>query len=584
MSKEVTNDELWTAEQLEAQKKLAAQNAEELKQRRAAANEQEARATEAKTVTIGGVRTTGLLRSSGRLRLVKKPTIDESVEEAVDGIIADKPKEESKEKPREEPEEEPKAKEEPKAEDEEEALKAEPPVVASDLNREELKKVRLIRWKMLRAINDKYAVIKSYGGKCVVVAEGQSPIDPDKKVFIFQSKEAFEQWMANLFLPSLKKRNEKQAVGPWWFQHRKRRQYDGVVFQPLAPRIVQTSSGHSLFNTYLGCGVVPKQGDWSLMRLHVKEVLANGDPKTEDYIIRWCAWSVQHPDKLPLVALVLIGLKGRGKGTFARALERIFGDHSLQISSQRHIVGNFNAHLENLILMISDEAYWAGHKADAGTLQRMITEPTLAIEAKGYDVRNVKNRIHLLMLAEPGWSVPAGQDERRYAVYEVCDKVRDAAYFKALYREIEGDGPAAMLYDLQRMNLGDWHPREVYKTAALRTQQEMSLGHLEEWLLTLLDDGCLPNPPVGKLWMSGPTTLLNDAKNKVPRLRDLSFNALAPFLEGWGCEKIGGVDRYWRFPPLADMRSAWDQRYTPRVWSPVNDWGHAVKPDLLSGL
>jgi hypothetical protein len=100
-------------------------------------------------------------------------------------------------------------------------------------------------------------------------------------------------------------------------------------------------------------------------------------------------------------------------------LERIFGDHSLQISSQRHIVGNFNAHLENLILMISDEAYWAGHKADAGTLQRMITEPTLAIEAKGYDVRNVKNRIHLLMLAEPGWSVPAGQDERRYAVYEV---------------------------------------------------------------------------------------------------------------------------------------------------------------------
>ena len=81
--------------------------------------------------------------------------------------------------------------------------------------------------------------------------------------------------------------------------------------------------------------------------------------------------------------------------------------------------------------MISDEAYWAGHKADAGTLQRMITEPTLAIEAKGYDVRNVKNRIHLLMLAEPGWSVPAGQDERRYAVFGVCDKARDEAYFKA---------------------------------------------------------------------------------------------------------------------------------------------------------
>jgi len=211
----------------------------------------------------------------------------------------------------------------------------------------------------------------------------------------------------------------------------------------------------------------------------------------------------------------------------------------------------------------------------------MITEPTLAIEAKGYDVRNVKNRIHLLMLAEPGWSVPAGQDERRYAVFEVCDKVRDEAYFKALYREIEGGGPAAMLYDLQRMDLGDWHPRQVYKTAALRNQQEKSLGHLEEWLLALLDDGCLPHAETDKPWSSVPTNLLNDAKSKVPRLRDLSFNALADFLREWGCIKSGGVTRYWRFPPLAEMRSAWDQRYTPHEWSRIDEWGGQVKPEPL---
>jgi hypothetical protein len=415
----------------------------------------------------------------------------------------------------------------------------------------------------------------------VVVTEGRSPLDRNKKVFLIQSREAFEQWKANEFLPSLNKTDKTEAVGPWWWRHPKRRQYDGVVFEPLAPRIVKTSDGKFLFNTYLGWGVEPKRGDWSLIRRHIKEVLANGDPKTEDYIIRWTAWSIQHPDLLPLVALVLIGLKGRGKGTFARVLEIIFGNHALQISSQRHIVGNFNAHLENLILMISDEAYWAGHKADAGTLQRMITEPTLAIEAKGYDVRNVKNRIHLLMLAEPGWSVPAGQDERRYAVFEVSDRVRDEAYFKALYREIEGDGPAAMLYDLQQMKLGDWHPRQVYKTSALRNQQEMGLDHLDEWLVTLLDDGCLPYPAIAKPWMSDPTNLLNDAKAKVPRLRDLSFNALASFLKKWGCVKSGGDVRYWRFPPLADMRDAWNQRYAPREWSRIDEWGGQVNPEPL---
>jgi hypothetical protein len=436
-----------------------------------------------------------------RLRLVNK---------AIE--IADKT-EQAKEQSKEE------AKEEPKAE-EEEALKSEPPETESDLNPDERKKVQIIRWKMLKAINDKYAVIKSYGGKCAIMTEAQSPLDPEKKVWVFQRKDAFQQWMANKFLPSLKKRNESRAVGPWWFEHKKRREYHGVVFQPLKPPELRTSTGISLFNMYLGWGVQPKQGDWSLMRQHIKEVLADGDPKTDDYIIRWCAWAVQHPDKLPLVALVLIGLEGRGKGTFARALERIFGEHAIQISSQKHLVGNFNKHFDDLILLIADEAYWAGHKSDAGTLQRMITEPTLTIEPKGFDIRVVKNYIHPLMLAEPGWAVPAGPDERRYAVYAVCDILRDEPYFNALYREIEGDGPAAMLYDLQRMPLGDWHPRRIYKTAALRYQQELSLSPLEEWLLTLLDDGCLPNPPLGKLWMSKPTTLLNDAKDKIPKLRD----------------------------------------------------------------
>jgi Family of unknown function (DUF5906) len=507
----------------------------------------------------------------------------EALEEAVNEIGVEAPKEEPKTNGAGQGFTFKDAEEAPKDADAE-AVKSEAPSAVNKLGLAEATRRFMIRRLKLQEINQRYAVIRAHGGKCVVVTTGRSPINRNKKVFVIQSREAFEQWKANEFIPSLDKEDKTEPVGPRWWRHPKRRQYDAVVFEPLAPRVVRTSDGQLLFNTYLGWGVEPKQGDWPLMRRHIREVLADGDPKTEDYIIRWTAWGIQHPDEVPLVALVLIGRKGRGKGTFARALEIIFGDHSLQISSQRHIVGNFNAHLENLILMISDEAYWAGYKADAGTLQRMITEPTLAIEAKGYDVRNVKNRIHLLMLAEPGWSVPAGQDERRYAVYEVSEEARGEAYFKALYREIEGDGPAAMLYDLQEMDLGDWHPRQIHKTTAFRRQQEMSLGHLEEWLLTLLEDGCLPSPPAGKPWASSPTNLLNDAKYKVPRLRDLSFNTLSDFLSEWGCDKSGGDARSWRFPPLAEMRAAWDQRYAPRKWPAQADWSHSAPPPLADLL
>jgi hypothetical protein len=237
-----------------------------------------------------------------------------------------------------------------------EALANEPPVAAADITIEEQNRRRLIRWHMRHEINRKYAVIRSYGGKCVVVTEARSALDPKKKVFDFQTRDAFEQWMSNQFIPSLKKKAGNEAVGPWWWRHPKRRQYDGVIFKPLAPPIVQASDDRSLFNTYRGWGVEPKPGGWPLIRRHIQDVLANGDQKAAEYIIRWTAWGIQHPDELPLVALVLIGLKGRGKGTWARALEIIYGNHALQISNQRHIVGNFNAHLENLILLIADEA------------------------------------------------------------------------------------------------------------------------------------------------------------------------------------------------------------------------------------
>jgi hypothetical protein len=155
-----------------------------------------------KTVEIGGVKTTGLLRSSGRSKPKaeepvkaemktqtigetleeimpggagatkdKKTTIDERVEEIMAGAGATKSKDEA---------------------DDEEGLKAEAPVLGTDLNLDEERERRLIRWKKLKQINAKYAVVRSYGGKCAVVTIGQSKIDPDRKIYEFQTQDAFD--------------------------------------------------------------------------------------------------------------------------------------------------------------------------------------------------------------------------------------------------------------------------------------------------------------------------------------------------------------------------------------------------------
>ena len=263
-------------------------------------------------------------------------------------------------------------------------------------------------------------------------------------------------------------------------------------------------------------------------------MLAEGNEEIAEYIENWIAWAVQHPDRQAEVALVLIGAKGAGKGTLVRCLHRIFGDHAFQVTSREEVIGKFNGHLEDCILFVADEAYWGGDKRCVGRLQGMITEEFLPIERKGYDLFQVRNRLHVVMLAEPGWVIPAGRYERRYATVAVsADKRGKRDYFRALHAQIDEGGAEAMFYDLSRRNLGDWHPRdipEILRTnPELQKQQRLNLPPLEQWYFSLLHCGRLPGA-LAKRPRTAPTKELRaDAKERFPRLKELSDEALSLF-------------------------------------------------------
>src|SRR5262249_38618526 len=239
--------------------------------------------------------------------------------------------------------------------------------------------------------------------------------------------------------------------------------------------------------------------------------------------------------------------------------------------------------------------YWGGDKRCVGRLQGLITEPRLPIERKGFDLIWVPNYLHVVMPAEPGWVIPAGRYERRYAALSVSDRRRgDREYFRALHRQIKEEGGAeAMRWDLQRMDLGGWHPREIpeslLKGSALQRQQAYPPPPLEQWYFALLKDGRVPgalinNNPLSKK-ISRPNTaytwsLRQDACERFPRLRfELSDSMLEDFVtnEGWlKARKYRDSKRNgWTFEPLTESRKAWDQRYGPQTWNDAKDWGDA---------
>lgn len=413
-------------------------------------------------------------------------------------------------------------------------------------------------------LNEKYSVIGDMGGKCLVLGWIQSKVDKNVKVPSFQTFKSFsERFSARYIQVQTAKANgdiieEAKQLGAYWLKWTGRKSFEAIDLVPNAPPVLEGN----VLNLWSGLAVQPAPGDWSKMQRHIYEILADGDQASAEYILKFAAWSLQNPGKRAEAALVFRGDKGSGKSTFANALKTVFGQHGLQVFSSKHMIGNFNSHLRNCLLLFADEAFWAGDKQGESTLKGLITEPTLIIEQKGVDATPWTNRLKIIMAANAEWVVPAGPMERRYAVFNVSPKqIGNYAYFDNLYTEMANGGMAAMVHALMTLDLKKWHPRQIVKTAGLGEQKERSLSVLQEWYEGVLQDGKVPGSGIDPQ-KAPASAIMHAAVQDVPKMRDISTTALGRFLRSQGCIKLHEAHgNAWKFPELAEARRRWERAF-----------------------
>src|SRR5262245_49080389 len=143
-----------------------------------------------------------------------------------------------------------------------------------------------------------------------------------------------------------------------------------------------------------------------------------------------------------------------------------------------------------------------------------------------------------------------------------------------------------MLFDLLARDLGDWHPRDIVSTDALTGQQAESLSPLDPWWFELLQTGVLSgandhHPDRGisaeyadeieeAIGYGGTRTrtvrhegLFEQARRISPKLKAVTDAALGRYLTNeQGCKRAWvHRERGWQFPPLADCRARWLERF-----------------------
>lgn len=343
------------------------------------------------------------------------------------------------------------------------------------------------RDQLVDEINQIYAYMEDVGA---VLHEHHDP-DTGNWTYRLISVKQFKNNVANIpFTDNPEEGTRaKQETGTAWLRHPSRRSYHCQIFRPKG---LTPDEELVYFNTFTGFGFDPLPGDCDLFWQHVHDNIAQSDAQLTLWIRAWLAALIQHPELRASVALVLRGERGTGKGVFAQTIGKLLGQHFLHLTSPDVLTGRFNRILQNMPIVYADESFWAGDKKAESRLKTLITEDRIIVEEKYIPAYTVPNVMHLVIAGNDDWVVPAGRNERRFAVFNMSNvHMQDRVYFKAVFDQMENGGYEALLYELQNFDLDacgvDPHVAPV--TDALAEQQVLSMSAVEQFWYECLEEG-----------------------------------------------------------------------------------------------
>jgi hypothetical protein len=373
------------------------------------------------------------------------------------------------------------------------------------------------------------------------------------------------------------------SVAEYWMAHPLRRQIEAIVFQPG-----EVTPDH--YNLWQGWSVEPlkksNMAAWSLFQEHIWQNVCGEDFELYHYYMSWWAHKLQRPNKKVGTALILRGGEGTGKTSTAKVFQRIFGPHMLKVNDSQQVMGRFNGSHAALLVLHSEESFWAGNKSLEGKLKDIITSDTQQIEFKGKEPKVMPNYYDLYVTGNPDWMVPASLDARRFAVYEIGKKrTRDAKFFDAMRKQM-WDGEALGCRALMRYLLD--YPAldnmdDIPITAALVSQKELTMSTMHKVLLGIAEDGEIPGSSPADPSRVLTSSLYEAYIATCDQLKDMhgrkDIRSFGRELAKLGVvrKQPGAKARVYQFPPLDEYRANFDKLFSKkRNWSDTTDWTYTT--------
>jgi hypothetical protein len=205
------------------------------------------------------------------------------------------------------------------------------------------------------------------------------------------------------------------------------------------------------------------------------------------------AFTLQHPDVLPEVAVLLTGTQGTGKSTLAQLFLKIMGPLGRSFTGCEQVLGDFNGPIEGLKFCNMDELIVHNWGDQADRMKPLTTGDRVNINNKGEKVRTVPNKMFTFITTNHLVPMKVEEMGRRYICLRCSDELKgDSEFFDRFYDVImrSEDGLRQALEFFMRVELpAGYHPRKhVVDTEAGRMMVGSGMSVTHQWLVDYLKD------------------------------------------------------------------------------------------------
>ncbi len=265
--------------------------------------------------------------------------------------------------------------------------------------------------------------------------------------------------------------------------------YTSVAFDPRPrPPVV--------LNLWRPHTIKPAPGNFALLEQFILEIICNNDRTNYDYLIHYLAHMLQTPEEKPMVAVILLGGQGIGKGAFYTLIKTIWPYTVQQVQSIDEVTGRFTAAaLEQSLAVWMDEALFSGDKKSTDRLKALITEERLTIEEKFQPAKTMRSFHRIFGASNHEHFAPTDRDDRRFFFLKVSEAWKqDSSKFDPLFAAYSDKYTVpAFVHHLLSLDISTFNPAtDRPKTMEHAKQKILSLEKLDQFLYEVLQAAEIP--------------------------------------------------------------------------------------------